>query len=168
MSKTRKLTAAALITAVSVVFVYFASISPTSKLALIGCAGIAVSLIVAESGPIYGLAVCVVTSIITILTVPAAGVIYAVLFGWYPSVKSIIEKLNKRVHEWCLKILVYSGAFAVLYLLFPKILSDTVPKFAPYIFILYFIGCAAFVLYDICLSMVISYYLRVIYPKIRK
>lgn len=155
-------------TAVAVVLVYLAQVVPTMKLSFVAVAGVAAAFIVAESGPVYGLLCYAASAILSVILAPASGWLYIVFFGWYPSVKCLIERLDRQVFEWPLKLAVFNIAFFILWVLLPTVLADVVPKLADMFLVLLLCANAAFVLFDIGLSKLLSYYIRVILPKIRK
>lgn len=166
--QTRKITAAALMTAVAVALIYFAQLVPTMKLSLIAVAGVAAAFIVAESGPVYGLLCYAASAILSMILAPASGWMYVVFFGWYPTVKCLIERLDRQAVEWPLKLAAFNAAFFVLWFLLPAVIADVMPKLADMFWVLFLCANAAFVLFDIGLSKLLSYYIRVILPKIRK
>lgn len=155
-------------TAVAVVLVYLAQIVPTMKLSLVAMAGVAAAFIVAESGPLYGLLCYAASAILSMILAPSSGWMYVVFFGWYPAVKCLIERIDRQMIEWPLKLIAFNAAFSLLWFLLPAVLADVIPGLANMFWLLFLCANAAFVLFDIGLSKLLSYYIRVILPKIRK
>lgn len=166
--KTKQITAAALMTAVAVALICLAQVVPTMKLSLTAVAGIAAALLVAEYGPVSGLLCYAASSVLSMLLAPASGWMYVVFFGWYPVVKCLIERINRQRIEWPLKLAAFNAAFFVLWFFLPAVLADLIPKLAGVFWPLFLCANAAFVLFDIGLSQLLNYYIRVILPKIRK
>jgi len=125
-------------------------------------AGLVTAAAVIRSGWGAGFAVYSVVSFLSILLLPQkqAALWYFVIFGHYGVVKSVIERTEKKMLEWCLKGAVYSASFFLMKLIFGRAflaLSDLLPLPAP---ALYFAGLAVFFVYDIGFSRLISLYLR--------
>lgn len=155
-------------TAVTVVLVYLAQIVPTMKLSLVAIAGVAAALIVAEHGPVYGMLCYAASSVLVMLLSPASGWLYVAFFGWYPTVKCLVERINRLTIEWICKLAAFNAAFLLLWFLLPAIFAEIVPKLANVFGILFLAGNVAFVVFDIGLSRLLTYYIRVILPKIQK
>lgn len=102
---------------------------------------------------------------------PECKLLYLMLFGYYPIIKAISEKIRKPFIEWVIKITVFNIAVLLSYLLFARIFGislDDFNEFGKYgalVFLL--IGNAVFVLYDIAVSRMAMFYLYVIKPKIK-
>ena len=168
MDRTRRITTAALMAAVAVVLLYLAQIAPTMRLSLIAIAGIAGALVVAEYGPVWGLMSFAAAGLLSLLLSPMSAWVYVVFFGWYPAAKCLIERLNQQIPEWILKLAAFLAAFLVLWFFLPQVLAEIMPKLAGLFWVLLLAGGGAFVLFDIALSGILSYYIRVLLPKIRR
>jgi hypothetical protein len=165
---TRKLATAAMMAAVSVVMIYIAGVVPTMKLSLVAIAGVAAALTVAQSGPVYGLMTYGASAILALLLAPASAWMYVVFFGWYPAVKCWVERIDRRWVEWVLKFAAFNAAFFCLWFLLPAVLADVIPKIAQMFWPLFLGANAAFAVYDVGLSGILSYFITKILPKIRK
>lgn len=155
-------------TAVAVALIYLAQVVPTMKLSLVAVAGVAAAFIVAESGPVYGLLCYAASAILSMILAPAAGWMYVIFFGWYPAAKCFIERIDRQIIEWPLKLAAFNAAFFILWFLLPAVLAEVMPKLANMFWALFLCANAAFILFDIGLSKLLSYYIRIILPKIRK
>jgi len=124
--------------------------------------------VVIEAGAWYGFGAYVATSALAILLTPSSAVMYVLFFGWYPSVKYLVERIDKRIPEWIIKLLLFNAAFAALYFIFPAVITDITPNFAEIFYVMAAILNAAFIVFDIGLSKIINYYARHIFPKIRR
>lgn len=114
---TRKLAVSALLTALSVVLIWFAAIIPTGSAAVVAVAGVLGGIALIECGYAWATLLFAATAILSFILVPDIGVsaMFAAMFGWYPLVKSAIER-RCRSHRtaWVLKTLVAYAAAVVL------------------------------------------------------
>ena len=103
---------------------------------------------------------------------PESKLMYICLFGYYPIVKALIEKINKPVIEWVLKLAVFNAAAILIYAVFAGMFGvsiddfSTLGKYGAYIFLGF--GNAVLVLYDITVSRLSGTYIYRIHPKVKK
>lgn len=104
-----------MLVALGEVVLYLSSIMPTMSLALAAIAGILPTAIVLMSGIPAGFTVYAATAALALLIVPDKGTAaaYALLFGHYPVVKSIAERMHSRIAEWAIKLGVCNTVLAV-------------------------------------------------------
>lgn len=104
-----------MLVALGVVFLWLSSVMPTASLALAAFAGVLPTAVVLMSGIPAGFMVYAATALLALLVVPDKGTVlaYALLFGHYPVVKSIAERMRSRVVEWAIKLGVFNTVFAV-------------------------------------------------------
>ena len=89
---------------------------------------------------------------------------FASFFGYYPIIKALIERLNKLIIEWIIKILAGSIAFFIMYYFFTELFFTAEIKF-PFI-ALFIVAAVVFVIYDIALSQFLDFYLKRIKPNL--
>ena len=94
--KTRNLTLSALFAAFTVISLYFASIWPTGLFGLVAFSSLFATAAVIDAGLASGISVFLVSSILGMLIIPdkAAPLLYIFFFGYYPVVKSLIERIR--------------------------------------------------------------------------
>ena len=153
--------------AVAAVLLYLAQVMPTVRLSLIAAAGIAGAVVTAQYGPVWGIMSFAAAALISLFTAPVSDWMYIAFFGWYPAVKSWIERLDRRF-EWPLKLAAFNAAFFVLWFLLPAVLAEMLPKLAGLFWVLFLGGNAAFVVYDFALSGLLRVLIQNLLPKIRK
>lgn len=153
--KTRTLATAALMTAVSVVLLYAASVLPTGRLALVAIASILPAAAVLSGGIKWGLLVYAATAALSLILLPnkTAALLYAVLLGHYSLLKSLIERLNRLVLEWILKLVVFNVLLAAVYGLCR--MMGLLVELPWAIAALALAGNVGFVLYDLAFSQLI-------------
>ena len=164
----KKLATAALTAAMAVAVLYLSSILPTASLALAALAGIFHAAVVLEAGYWYALGSFVVSAFLGFLLLPdkGAAISYAIFLGYYPILKSVFERISVHWVGWILKLILCSLSLGGLYALsgiFTTVLTDSVP-----LWILLPGGCAVFVLYDLGLTKLITYYLQHIHKMLNK
>ena len=166
MKKTSKIALSAVFAALSVALMALVSIIPNLELAL--------PVIVIEVDKKWALGVWAAVSLLSLIVVPnkAAAIIYAVFFGYYPVLKSVLESKTPRAVEYIIKILTFSVVMSLSYFLMVKFmgidpdLPDFLGKWAiPAIALL---GIIAFLLYDYALSKLITFYCLRLSSKLRK
>ena len=116
-NKTRKLTLSALFSALTVVSLYLSSIWPTGQLGFAAVASLFAAGAVIEAGIASGVSVFVVSSAIGFLILPNrnALLLYVIFFGYYPIVKSLIERMRGNLISWVLKLLVFNAALYAIW-----------------------------------------------------
>ena len=101
-----------------------------------------------------------------------AKLLFICIFGYYPILKSIIEKLRNNVLEWIMKIIYFNAVIILVYSVLSKLFMfskeefEILGNYGIYIFLL--AANFVFVLYDICISRMAMFYLYKIQPKISR
>ncbi len=164
--KTKKLVIAAMMTALTAAFMYFSELAPTMRLALAAMACLCTTVVVAETGPAYALIAYAAGAVLSLLLAPTLGWLYLGLFGWYPSAKCMIERIKSKTLQWIVKLLAFNAAAAVLCFLIDGLAGALFPRLANYSALIFVVGSAAFVAFDLVLTKFIAYYAAVLRPKI--
>lgn len=160
--------------ALSVALMALVSIIPNLDLALPAISGLFVAVIVIEVDKKWALGVWAAVSLLSLTVVPnkESAIIYAVFFGYYPVLKSVLESKTPRAVEYIIKVLTFAGVMTLSYFLMIKFmgidpdLPDFLGKWAiPAIALL---GIIAFLLYDYALSKLITFYCLRLSSKLRK
>lgn len=159
--KTKQLTVCALLSALGVVLFYLGSLIEVLDISVAVIVSLFCVFAVIEYGGrtpwlIYG-----VTSVLALLLLPAktSAVLYFLFFGYYPIVKSKLEKRSRGV-AWLCKELIFQVALAVMLLLSRFLLTaeNTDPWFLWVAMIV--LAEIVFPLYDIALTRLITFYFR--------
>jgi hypothetical protein len=161
------------ITASLITAVMLASYFPFLTYAVPAVAGALVIIPLVESGKGYAFATYIVSAVLVILFAePEAKLMYVCFFGFYPIIKAIFEKPKSRVFEYLLKLVVFNGAVTLVYAFFTELFMIEVEglgDFGKYsTLILYVLGNFAFILYDICLSRLCTFYMLRLHEKVKK
>ena len=155
---TKRLARLAILTAVGTVLLLLGSVLPAGRLALVAVSSLSVCVALMMYGIRWSLVVFVLTAALGALLFPGAGVImYAAFFGYYPIAKSLFERIHQTWAGWVCKLALYTMAFVVYWLLAKALFTFTGGELSWYV--LYPLGAAVFVLYDIAYSTLIRFYL---------
>ncbi len=172
MKQTSKITLCGISAALASVFMllgYF----PYFTYAVPAISGLFMMLPLVEINKKYAFSTYIVSSLIVLISAePETKVLYILLFGYYPILKAVIEKINRVYIEWLIKISVFNASAAVSYLLLKLLTDIDVDNFGPlgkYGAVIFLILCnIAFVLYDIAISRVSLVFFYRIHPLISK
>lgn len=176
MKQSRRVAIGGLITALSIVFMFATGIFPFSTFALPALAGILLIPLCVDMGLKWGALVYIAVSILALLLTPdrEAAFFYLGLFGHYPILKGMIESRCPKKIKWFVKFIVFNLSLGLCLLLTVLVfgLEYLTVEYGLMggtgIAILLIGGNGAFLLYDICLTRIVSAYLRFIRPRFKK
>ena len=159
----------AVLGALSLVLVYIGSIAPTGDWGIIAVAGLLPSAAVISVGLQAGFLCWACVSILAFLLIPDkfCVLMFAVLFGLYPMVKSLIERLRRRPLEYVLKLVFFNLAFTVLYVVMKNAVLASLPEVFSVVWVLYLAGNVVFLLDDFGFSKLIGAYIARIQRAVR-
>ena len=163
-----------IIAALALALMLLTSLVPIGTYAFPCFSGIFIAAVVIEYGWKWGLGVYAVVSVLSLfLAGDKEAVLYFIaLFGYYPILKSLIERINKNLIEWILKLLVFNTAAVTSYFIMSFIFSISFDDFGilgeygAYIFLA--ICNVVFVIYDIGISRAASFYIFILHDKVKK
>ncbi len=165
IKKTYSLAFSSVISALSLAFLLVTAVIPIGTYALPCIAGAMLAAVVLESGYIAAFTVYAVVSLLSALLVAdKEAVLYYIAFlGFYPILKGLIERIKSRVVQYIVKFTVFNGCMVAAF--FASISLLSVPKesfelfgiYLPWVFLL--AGNIIFIIYDICLTRLISQYI---------
>lgn len=161
ISDVKKITLAAVLTAISVVICLLASFFSNMSLTITAISGVFSAIAIISLGYKYAWLVYVATSVLVWIFLPnkECAAFYTVLFGHYPMVKLLTERIGKRLIVWIVKFFEYCILFLLISLIF-HFLSGAWIQFNDaklYLFAIFFF--LMFVLYDICIGRMIFVFL---------
>ena len=162
MKKTKKIALCGMLAAFITV-ICLAAYFPYLTYALPALAGAVIIVPLFEIGKKYALFTYLASLLpIFLLAENEAKLLYICFFGFYPILKSVYESLKSRTVEYLLKFLTFNTAVIAVYLLLSKLffidMSD-LGAFGKYTAAILLIGAnIVFVLYDICLSRLATFY----------
>ena len=153
------------VAALSLVLMFLSSVIPFGTFAFPTIAGILLILLVINLGYGYAAAVYFVTAVLSFLLVTdkEAVLYYAAFLGFYPIVKSLIERIPSKVVQYIVKIALFNVCIIAAFYIGLTVLS--IPKesftlfgvYLPWLFLI--IGNVFFILYDLCVTKIVTIYL---------
>ena len=160
IKKSKKITLCAIFSALSVVIMYIGALFEVLDISMACIASMLVVITVMEIGGIYPWLLYGVTSTLSMLILPQkfAALIYLFVAGYYPMLKTIFERCEKRLITWLLKLLVFNAAISIL--ICAAIFIFSLPDMTKgYIIAFFLLGNITFAVFDIALTMLIRLYL---------
>ncbi len=160
-SKASKVAYPAILGAVSLILVYIASVVPSGNWGFVAIAGLFPAAAVISVGMKAGFLCWAGVSILSFLLLPGkfCALLYTALFGLYPMVKALIERLRRRALEYVLKLVFFNAAFTLIYLVMKTAVLDSLPAVLGVTWILYVVANIVFLLYDFGFSKLIVFYI---------
>lgn len=138
---------------------------PFMTYALPLAAGALLILAVIEINKRWAFFVYVAVSLLSVFVVPdkEAAVFYVSFFGYYPIIKSTLEKHLNIVVEWIVKLVIFNASTVAGYFFTTYVLGipfDETGEFGKYsLLILLALANAVFIAYDVMLTKFITLYL---------
>jgi len=156
--KTKYIAVSAILSAMGVVLLYFGSLIEVLDLSMAALASMLVIFAVIEMGGIYPFSVYFVTGLLALILLPVKlpAVYYLIFAGYYPIIKEKLERLH-FVLEWIIKIVVFNIAFVAVLLISKYVFA--IPDETKFMMTaIYILGNIVFVIYDIALTRLITFY----------
>jgi len=155
VQKTKSLALCGIFAGLTLALMWVFSFIPSLDYALPAAAGLLVLVLVAELGSPWALGVYLAAGTLSVLMLPGKGaaLLYAMFFGYYPILKTVLERRLPAFLAWICKFAVFNAAAVSAYVLATRVfgidLSDFSPTFGKYAeAIMLLMGNAAFFLYD--------------------
>ena len=172
MKRTNKITLCALMAALAVVLM-LAAYFPYLTYAIPAFAGLCIMVVLLEAGAKWAISAYITSAVLTVLFCePEAMLMYVFLFGYYPILKAFIERIKKPILEWPIKMIFFNVVVILVYSfiaqLFGVNMSDT-NDFGKYtVYIVLAVANVVFVIYDITVAKMATFYIYIIKPKLNK
>ena len=172
--KTKKLTLGAILSALGVAMLLVGSMIEVMDLSMAALASFFCIFAVIELGGAYPWLIFAVTGVLSLILMPFSmgGWFYLLFFGYYPILKEKLERRKKSI-AWLLKIVLFNTALALgvvaAYFLFFGNTGEGIENAFFLIFggedvgkamaiVTYLLANVVFVVYDIALTRLITYY----------
>lgn len=172
MKNTKKITLCGIFVALSVA-IMLVSYFPYLTYSVPAVAGLCIMAIVIEYNWKWAFLGYLASAFLVFLFAETeAKLLYVFILGYYPIIKSLVEKLNKPIIEWLIKLIIFNIGLVLIYGLFSNIFGiqkedfDFFGKFGIYLALV--IVNIVFVIYDIAVSRMALFYIYVVRPKIKK
>lgn len=146
--------------ALSLLLLYLAAMMPSGRIGMVAIAGLVPAAAVVSGGLFTGFLSYGATVVLAFLLLPdkSCALLYAIFFGLYPMVKSLIERLRKLPLELLLKLVFFNVVLAILLFGFSAFLFPMLPEFLHNTLPVFLVGNVVFLIYDYGFSKLITYY----------
>lgn len=146
--------------ALSLLLLYLATMMPSGRIGMVAVAGLVPAAGVVSGGLATGFLSYGAAGLLGLLLLPDKGcaLLYAIFFGLYPMVKSVIERLRKLPLEVLLKLAFFNIVLAVLLFGFSSLLFPLLPEVLHSTLPIFLVGNVVFLIYDYGFSKLVTYY----------
>ena len=164
-NRTKKLAFSAIVTALSVVFLYVGALFDVLDLSAAALASLCVLWVTVEFGARWALAVYAATALLALLLLPAKlpAVLYAGLFGYYPPLKAFYERKLHGALVWVAKVATMNAAVLCMILVVRYVAAEALW----FEILLLVTANIVFVLYDIAITRLMRAYVLVWRKRLR-
>lgn len=162
---TKKLAFSAIVTALSVVFLYVGALFDVLDLSAAALASLCVLWVTVEFGTRWALAVYAATALLALLLLPTKlpAVLYVGLFGYYPPLKAFYEQKLHGALVWVAKVVTMNAAVFVMILIVRYVAAEALW----FEILLLVTANIVFVIYDIALTRLMRAYVLVWRKRLR-
>lgn len=156
---TKKVAVCAMLAALSFVAMFLGAVSGVFDLCAVVIGAIATAFTVIEIGGIFPWLTASVASVLCLIFLPDkfAALEYVVLGGFYPIFKALFERLPK-IASYVIKF-AYFNAMLSIALALAKFVFLITDEYVAFSIIVYVIGNAFFIFYDVVMTIFITAYL---------
>lgn len=167
--RTKRVAVCGMMVALGVIILYMGSLIEVLDISMAAIASLLCIIAVIEYGRVYAWMVFGATALVAMLLLPEKFTpsLYALLIGYYPILKELIERIGKKslfpkksyaVLRWAIKMLFFNCAFLAFALVAIYLLA--LPESAKWMKITMFVlANITFVIYDVALTRLISTYI---------
>jgi len=174
LSKSGKIALGGLLTALGVVLMFLTGLIPIGTYALPAIAGVLLIVAVIEIGAKWAWMIYAAVAVLSLLFAAdkEAALLFVLFFGYYPVLKSFLERISNKVLSWISKFAVFNVAvvacffLAVNFLQLPKDSFTVFGIYLPWVFLI--LGNAVFLIYDIALSGLVATYVEKLHHRVTK
>ncbi|MBQ8767571.1 MAG: hypothetical protein IJZ16_12310 [Clostridia bacterium] len=153
------------VAALSLLLMISAGVTSTLVYAIPMITGALLMMLVVEFGHSFAVLIYIAVSIISLLILgnKEAAVMYVGFFGYYPIIKSLLEKHIKGFCCWIIKYLIFNAAMVGSYFVVTKLFMISFEDLESFgklaLPLLLLAGNVLFAMYDVVLTRLVSIYL---------
>lgn len=150
-----------MLSALGVVILLLGSLIDVIDISMAVIASLACVFAVIEYGYASAWLVYAVTSVLSLLLLPnkSPAVMYLLFFGAYPILKALLERVRVTAVVWLLKELAFNASLTVSFLVLKRLMMPNTDIPLAMLLLGAVLAEAIFVLYDIALTRLISFYM---------
>ena len=168
-----KVSLGGIVTAVCLLLMFMTGIMPLLSYTLPAVAGVLMVVVVIEINRKWAIVNYISVGLLSLLITPdkEAVILFIFFLGYYPILKSFVEKIKSIVLEWIVKIVIFNIAIISAYYIIINVvgITDLIDEFTALgefaVPIMLAGVTVVFVIYDIALTSVISSYINWFRPK---
>lgn len=155
--------------ALALVFLYAAAASPTGSWGITAVAGLMPVAVVLAVGVSAGFLCWAGVTILAFLLLPdkLIALLFGALFGLYPIVKGLIERLRRLPLEYLLKLIFFNVSLTVIYHAMRSAVLASLPAALSSLWVMYLAGNVIFLAYDYGMTKLIAFYMARIHKRAR-
>ncbi len=161
-----------IIVALSLISMFLAGIFPYAEYTFPAISGVLLVPIVIHFGYRYSFIAFFAIAILSLILTPnkESAILFCGFLGYYPILKSIFERIKNIIFSFAAKIIIFNIAITISYFVLINIFSMTELlsdfNFITYgVYVLLILANVVFIIYDLALTRLISYYVQIIAPK---
>lgn len=160
---------AAVFGATALAILYLASIAPTGVWGLVAVAGLFPAAAVMAAGLKAGFLCWAGAAILGFFLLPEklTVLLFGALFGLYPMVKAVAERIGRRAGELLVKLAFFNASLTAICAVMRAAVFAALPAVLRAEWILYAAGNVIFLVYDYGLSKLFAFYMVHIQRKLR-
>lgn len=174
MKSSVKVSLGGVVAALSLVLMFLTSVIPFGTFAFPTFAGMLLVLLVINLGYPWAFAVYFITAALSFLLVTdkEAALYYTAFLGFYPIIKSLIERITSKACQWLIKIVLFNACVIAAFfiginlLMIPKESFTLFGIYLPWVFLI--LGNGFFIIYDLCITKLVTIYLLKWHNKLNK
>lgn len=163
--KAKEITLSAVLIALTIVILYLNLLLPISTISILTLASLLIPIALIRGSMKSAILVYISSSIIGFFILPINIILlYILFFGIYGIVKFYIEKINKLTLEIFIKIIFFNVILFLSFFIFKSFIAIEITKLPIWLFGI--IAQIGFLVFDYALTLLISFYLERIHPKV--
>ena len=164
----KRIVVSGVLVALSVIILYLGCAIEVLDITMSAIVSLLVVVIVIEMGYSYAWLTYIASAILSVILLPqkSPAIFYACFMGFYPILKSYIERIESGLVRWIIKLIVGNVAIGLMLAILLIFIPDEFEGGAM-LLITYALALAAFVMYDIALSKLITLYFKMIRDRIK-
>ena len=164
----KRIVVSGVLVALSVIILYLGCAIEVLDLTMSAIVSLLVVVIVIEMGYSYAWLTYVATAILSILLLPqkTPAIFYACFMGFYPIIKSYVERMGSAVVRWVVKLVTGNAAIGLMFLLMSYFVPEEFEG-EGIVVITYILALAAFIMYDVALTKLITFYFRILRDRLK-
>lgn len=166
-----RVTLPAVLAALGVLFLYLSSMAPTGRWGLVAVAGLLPAAAVVSLDLWAGFATYAVTGVLGFFLAPDKLniLLYLLFFGIYPMVKSLAEHIKPVWLRYLAKLAFFNGILTLFLVAFSGLFLPALPAAAAErTWLLYPIGSAVFLVYDLGFTKLVALYVARVDKSIKR